>query len=134
MKRLALPLALVALLTGCGPAPAPDARIALARRAHHYVDSTQTVAVGILTKLGTDAERIEAEKSEVGALLQQSTATLEQLDQLNPADTKEGAGAAQLTALLAKEGALIRQTKAAQNRHVQEAQDLNSTKALMGAK
>jgi len=134
VKNLTVSLALLGLLTGCGPAPLPDARIALARRAHHYVDSTQTVAVGIITKLGMDAEHIEAEKSEVGALLQQSTATLAQLDQLDPAKNQEPAQAAQLTQLLAQEGKLVRATKAAQNRHVQEAQDLNSTKALIGAK
>ena len=133
MKTLALPLALAVLLTGCGPAPKPDSRIAVAHGLHRYVDSTQTVAVSILEKLDTDPDKIAAEKKEVGELLQQSKTLLAQLDQLSPADTKEGAGAAQLTELLAQEGRLIKATKNVQNRYVQEAQDLHSTKALMGA-
>ncbi len=134
MNRLTLSFALFCLLTGCGPAPKPDSRIALAHSLHHYVDSTQNVAVGIMTKLGHDADLIAAEKKEVAEYLQQSTATLAQLDQLDPAQNQEPAQAARLTQLLAQEGNLIKTAKNAQNRAVQEAQDLSSTKAMMGAK
>ena len=136
MKTLALPFSLLCLLTGCGPAPKPDARIALFHRFHHSIDSTQTVAVGIMTKLGHDADRIEAEKKQVAGYLQQSTATLAQLDQLDPAQYQQPtqAQAAQLTQLLAQEGHLLTAAKDAQNHAVQEARDLSSVKAMMGAK
>jgi uncharacterized protein YabE (DUF348 family) len=127
MKHLFFSIA-CGLITGCGSAPAPDARIAVAHGLHRYVDSTQTVAVGLLEKLGMGADKVEAEKKEVTDLLQQSKATLDQLDQLDPSSTQ------QLTTLLAEEGRLIKAAKDVQNRYVQEAQDLNSTKALMGAK
>jgi Skp family chaperone for outer membrane proteins len=127
MKHLHFYIAL-GLITGCSPAPPPDARIAVAHGLHRYVDSTQTVAVGLLEKLGMGADKVEAEKKEVDGLLQQSQATLDQLDQLDPAATQ------QLTTLLAEEARLVKAAKDVQNRYVQEAQDLNSTKALMGAK
>lgn len=132
MKTCAF-LVLAGLITSCAPAPKPDARIAILRHSHHAVDSLQTVAVRTMTKLDYDTDRIEAEKKEVAGLLQQSTATLAQLDQLDPADTKEGAGAAQLAQLLTQEGRLLRTTMKVQADAVQAARELRSVKSLMNA-
>lgn len=83
-----------------------------------------------MAKLGYDDWRIESEKKEVAGYLQKSTAILTQLDKLDPAETDT----VQLKQLLAQEGAAIRSSVNASRKAVQEARDVYSVKAMMGAK